>query len=304
MRIQHRIRGDRLVGGHADHAALAIGVLHATHEAHDFLAARRRGWRARRRHRIGIGRGIRRPGRIQVSGIDLDPVRGCAAAREHRTAQVGDVANRFTARQAVGEFADLPLAVAVHQQVRLGIQEHRAAHLLRPIIEMRNAAQRRLNAADDDRHVAERLARTLRVHDHRAVRPPAACTARGIGVVAAHAAIGGVAVDHRIHVAGGNAEEQVRRPEGGERVRAVPVGLRDDADPEALRLEHPSDDGHAEARVIDVGVAGHDDDVAAVPAEDVHLGARHGQERCGAEALGPVLAIAGDVACGLHGTLY
>jgi hypothetical protein len=41
----------------------------------------------------------------------------------------------------------------------------------------------------------------------------------------------------------------------------------------ALRLEHAPDDRHAEARVIDVGVARHQDDIAGVPAELVHLGA-------------------------------
>jgi len=44
-------------------------------------------------------------------------------------------------------------------------------------------------------------------------------------------------------------KNRFRRPEGGKRVRAVPVGLRDDADPEALRLEHPPYDGHAELAV-------------------------------------------------------
>jgi hypothetical protein len=61
--------------------------------------------------------------------------------------------------------------------------------------------------------------------------------------------------------------------------RPVPIRLGDDADPEALRLEHTTDDGHAEAGVIDVGIAGDDDDVAAVPAERLHFGAAGRQER-------------------------
>ena len=82
---------------------------------------------------------------------------------------------------------------------------------------------------------------------------------------------------------------------------ALPVGLRDDADAKALRLQHAADDRHAEARMVDVGVAGDDDDVAAVPAERVHLGARHGQERGRAEAGRPVLAVGEEVAGGKHG---
>jgi hypothetical protein len=41
--------------------------------------------------------------------------------------------------------------------------------------------------------------------------------------------------------------------------------------------------------VIDVGISRHDDDVAGVPAQLVHLGTRHRQERRGAVALRPVL---------------
>src|SRR2546421_2448353 len=85
-------------------------------------------------------------------------------------------------------------------------------------------------------------------------------------------------VDHRIHVAGGDAEEQVRRAEGGESIPAVPIGLRDDADPEALRFPHPPDDGPAEAPVIDVGVGAHHDGGATVPAREFPLRGRHWQE--------------------------
>jgi len=43
--------------------------------------------------------------------------------------------------------------------------------------------------------------------------------------------------------------------------------------------------------MIDVGVAGDQDDVAGIPAERVHLGARHRQEGRDAEAGGPVFAM-------------
>jgi hypothetical protein len=43
--------------------------------------------------------------------------------------------------------------------------------------------------------------------------------------------------------------------------------------------------------MVDVGVAGDEDDVAGVPAERGHLGARHRQERGRAEARRPVLAM-------------
>ena len=74
----------------------------------------------------------------------------------------------------------------------------------------------------------------------------------------------------------------------------MPVGLADDADAEPLGFEQPPDQRHAEARMIDVGVAGDDDDVAGVPAQRAHFLARHRQERGDAEALCPVLAIGID----------
>src|ERR1019366_5281192 len=94
-----------------------------------------------------------------------------------------------------------------------------------------------------------------------------------------------------IHVAGGNAEEQVGFAQTPEVFLRMPVGLADDADAEPLRFEQPPHQRHAETRMIDVGVAGDDDDVARVPAALLHFRARHGQERGYAETLRPMLAI-------------
>ncbi len=163
-----------------------------------------------------------------VESISTQPS-GSGLAREHRAAHVGDVVDALAAGEAMRELDDAALGVAVQEHVRLRVEQHRAAHLLRPVIEVRDAPQRGLDAADDDRHVAERFARTLRVHDDRAIRALAAFAARRVRVVAAHAAVGGVAVHHRIHVPGGDAEEQVRAAERPERIGALPVGLGDDA---------------------------------------------------------------------------
>ena len=62
-------------------------------------------------------------------------------------------------------------------------------------------------------------------------------------------------------------------------------------DAEPLRFEHAADDRHAEARVIDIGVARHQDHVALVPAEQVHFLARHRQERRGRKPVRPILAV-------------
>lgn len=46
----------------------------------------------------------------------------------------------------------------------------------------------------------------------------------------------------------------------------MPIGLTDDADSKAGRLQHSAKDRHREAGMIDVGVAGHEHDIEFVPA--------------------------------------
>ncbi|MNT24715.1 hypothetical protein D3C72_1602060 [compost metagenome] len=144
---------------------------------------------------------------------------------------------------------------------------------------MGDAAQRRFDAADDDGHVWIRFARALGVHGDGAVRAFIRFRIRRVGVVGADLAVGRVLVDHGIHVAGGNAVIQARLAEDAERVSRQPVRLADDADSVALRFEQAANEGHAETRMVNVGVARDEDDVALVPAQRVHLGTRHRQER-------------------------
>ena len=188
------------------------------------------------------------------------------------------LADRLARIEALRDRGDLPLRIAVHQQIRFRVDQHRAAHLVRPIIEMRDAPQARLDAADHDGNALEGFANALRVDDDAAVRALAALPAGRVRIVAAHPAIGGVAIHHRIHVAAGDAEEQARRAERREIRGAVPIRLGDDADLESLRLEHAADDGHAEARMIHVGIAGDDDDVALRPSRARAISARRGRQ--------------------------
>ena len=132
---------------------------------------------------------------------------------------------------------------------------------------MGDAPQRRLDAAEHDRHIAKRLAAALRIDDRGAVGPLAALAARRVAVVVAQPPVRRVAVDHGIHVAAGDAEEQVRPPQRRKRRRALPVRLCDDADPKPLSLQEPPDDRHAEARMVHIGIARDHDDVAGIPAK-------------------------------------
>ncbi len=253
-------------------------------------------------HRIGIDRRRERARLVHGGGIQHHPAVGhVAVVHEGGAADVLHLARMLAPGDAVGDLDDGALGVAVHQKIGLGIRQHGAAHLVRPVVVMRDAAQAGLDAADDDRHVLVGLAAALGVGGHRAVGALAVLVVGGVGVVVAQAAVRGVVVHHRVHVARAHAEEQVGPAELAEGLRRGPVRLGDDADAEALRLQHAADHRHAEARVIDIGVAHHDDDVATVPAKPVHLRARHGQERRGAEAARPVRLVGKDVLGGEHG---
>ncbi|CGA04363.1 Uncharacterised protein [Salmonella enterica subsp. enterica serovar Typhi] len=136
---------------------------------------------------------------------------------------------------------------------------------------MRGTAQTGLNAAKDHRDIFPRFFATLGIDQRGAVRAFARDVIRGVGVIVAQLTVSGVTVDHRVHVASGDAEEQVRFTQTHKVVFAVPVRLGDDPHAEALRFQHTAANRHAEARMIDIRVARHQNDVAAIPAKLIHL---------------------------------
>ena len=171
------------------------------------------------------------------------------------------------------------LAHAEDDEVGLGVEHDRAADGVAPVVVMSQPAERGLDAAGDDRHARKRLAGPLAVGDRRAIGPQADPAAGRIGVVVADLLVGRVVVDHAVHVAGADAEEQPRAAELPPGLGAPPVGLAQDRDPKPGRLEHPAQDPHRERRMIDVGVAGDEHDVDVVPAPRLHLGAAGRQMR-------------------------
>ena len=87
----------------------------------------------------------------------------------------------------------------------------------------------------------------------------------------AQSAIGGITVDHRVHVASGHTKEQVRFTQTHKIVFVVPLRLGDNSDAKALSFQHTATNRHTKAWVVDVGIAGHQNDVAAIPAKLVHF---------------------------------
>ena len=234
---------------------------------------------------------------MRLTGAGFVPVRSRRPTGRHHERAATQVADRVDRRplgEPVRELDQRTLGVAEQQQVGLAVDQHGTLDGFRPVVEMRDAAQRSLDAADDDGHILECFARALGIDGDGVIGAPAGFGVGGVGIVRADFLVGRVTVNHRIHVAGGDAEEQFRLAEPAEVGGGFPVRLRDDADAKSLRLQQPADQRHAEARVVDVGIAGDEDDVAGVPAARIHFAARHRQEGGNAEALRPIGAVAGQ----------
>ncbi len=208
---------------------------------------------------------------INDAGVDPAPARQRLFDHNCGITHVTDAGHRLALRQTMGHLNQRTFAVAEDQHVGFGIHQHRTTDGIRPVVVVRGTAQARLNATKDHRHVFPRLFTALGIGQGGAIRALARYVIRRIGVVMAQLAIGGVAVDHRVHVASGDAEEQIRFAEAHKVLFAVPVRLGNDADAEALSLQHTSADRHTEARVINIRIAGNQNDVAAVPAKLIHL---------------------------------
>lgn len=105
-------------------------------------------------------------------------------------------------------------------------------------------------------------------------------------------------VDHAVHIASADCEEETRSSEALPIVAGLPVGLADDADAVSGGFEDTTQDRHGKARVIDVGVAGHKHDIEFVPAASLGLGHGHGQGGFGQGTVGlafpQVIEISGD----------
>ncbi|MNS54145.1 hypothetical protein D3C72_869260 [compost metagenome] len=212
---------------------------------------------------------------VQTGRIHPGPARQRTLAHHRGVADVVDLTDFLARSQAVRHFHQRTLAVAVNQHVSFGVHQHRTAYGIRPVIVVSDTTQAGFNAAQYNRHIFISFFTALAVNQRGAIRTLATHVAGGIGIIVAQFAVSGIAVDHRVHVAGGDAEKQVRFAQPHEIFFIAPVRLRNDADAEALRFQHAADDRHTKTRVVDIGVTTDNDHIAAIPAQLIHLFARH-----------------------------
>ena len=93
--------------------------------------------------------------------------------------------------------------------------------------------------------------------------------AGGIGILTAAAAGGGVVRHHGVDVARAHEKGQTGTAEAAKIL--CPLRLGQHADAVALRLQHPGNDRGAEARVVNIGVAGDDHNVGGFPSPLPHF---------------------------------
>ena len=192
--------------------------------------------------------------------------------------RAADAAQGLSAAQAVCGLERCALAHAVDKNIRARVEKDAAAHLVVPVVVVREPAQRRLHAAEQDGDAGERLPRAVGVHGAGAVGPQPGLPARGIEILAAALFRRRVVRDHAVEIARADKNAQLRPPHGRERRGVVPRRLREHRHAVARVFQHPPDNGRAERRVIDISVARHEQYIVPVPAAREHILARDGQK--------------------------
>ena len=196
-------------------------------------------------------------------------VRGPGAV--HGAVQEGQIVDGEAGVQGVGHLHNGPLPHAVEQQVRLGVQEDGALHLVAPVVVVGQPPETGLHAADEDGHVLVGLADQVAVDHRGVVGPLARDPAGGVGVHFPVVLEDGVVVHHGVHVPAHDQKAQPGPTQDVDGRRVFPVGLGDDAHAIPRVLQHPGDDGVAEGGVVHVGVADHVDKIALVPSPGFHI---------------------------------
>jgi transcription elongation factor len=122
-----------------------------------------------------------------------------------------------------------------------------------------------------------RFSRALAVGQRGPVGPQADSSSGRISITVSHFAIGGVVVNHGVHVSGADSEKQTWLTESAPILTTPPIRLGNDADAEAGGFEGSAQNGHGETRMINVGIARNKDDIQLVPATLPRLFHRHRQ---------------------------
>ncbi len=155
-------------------------------------------------------------------------------------------------------FQDLPLRHPVEQKIGLCVEQHRAAHSIRPIIVMSEPPQGRLDSPQNDRNAFIRLPAQVRIHNCSPVRsridsPQLAFSYRSIGpqaeraiaswrifIVRARFFICSIRRYHGVKRSGGHQKREPGLAEHPKHFRIIGVGPGEYGHLEAMSLEPAS----------------------------------------------------------------
>ena len=188
------------------------------------------------------------------------------ACHPARSPHITDLRQRLPRAQPLRKLQQRALGHAVDQQVSLGVEQQRAAHLVFPEIIVGETAQRGLDAADYHRYIPIGLFQAGGIDDGGTVGTGAVAIAGSVGVIVAQLAGRSVVGHHGIHRPGRDREKQTRLAKHHEGFPGTPIRLGDDADPETVLLQPASQKRHTKGGVVDVGVAADKDDIQLCPA--------------------------------------
>ena len=156
---------------------------------------------------------------------------------------------------------------------------------------MGQTAQTGFDTTSHNWHISKGFATLLRVNSDCPIRTLATQISSCIGVVMAQTPICSVAIDHRIHIAGSDTKVEIGLAQHSKALGIAPVRLGNNTHPVTLGLKHTADYRHTKARMIHIGVPCHQDHIAAIPAQLIHLFPRHRQERRWQQTFCPVFRV-------------
>ena len=212
----------------------------------------------------------------------LNAVREIGGRGRLRPQQYGRSPNaaeiRVPATEPVRDLADCQFAHAVNQDIGFGVRHDGGLELVLPVIVVHDAAHAGFHAAQDHGQAGERLPAHLGVDHRRVVRAFAGRAVLAVDVFLPLVTRRRVIREHRIQVAGRHPAEQPGTAHALNRLNILPVRLGNDPHAITLGFEHPTDHRRAERRMIDVGVAGDQQDIDFGPAPIPHLGGGGGQK--------------------------
>ena len=180
--------------------------------------------------------------------------------------------------QPPGDLQAGPLPHAVGQQVRPGIHQHAAAHLIVPIVVVGEAPEGGLQPPHDHGQAGKSLPHPTRVDDDRPIGPQTRLLAGTVKVLAPTALGRRVMGHHAVQVPGGEHAAELRPSHGPDGLGVVPVRLGQDGHPVARRFQQPADHRRPEGGMVHIGVPGDQQDLVILPAPRSHVQLADGQE--------------------------